>query len=314
MPEIRRKRKLKPKISRMTYAEMRDKLSETKHRLAKRIYGAKDKDIQKTRIGHYEKMIVNLEGKHRTGEIKNISSKEFEAFMGTYHDVQLLCDVYDEFKEREDDVKFDDALKQIVESTPQSKDEKNSKARDTLFELRLAGMFGDKNISFEHEDFVASVEGKNVVIEYKRVKSVEKRTIQRNYRQACKQLTTKLNGSKIDAGIVAFQIDKPINNGNKILLASGTEGLEAVAGRHVGDFLRTNRDVFIKNVDTRIIGVIALFVGPAIADREKMPFYIVQVGANNLAISFESIAGNGKHYIDPSFALFNDVVEMVAPR
>lgn len=314
MPVITRGHSLAPYVGKETYAQSRRRLEFVIKWLIRVIPKMTDQKLRSTRVYYYRNQIRKIERLHKANQTSQLSMKDFEDFIATIHDAHLLCDLHHEFRARKDQA-FIKALEEVISGTTHTKDEKNPKPRNTLFELRTAGLFGSKNVSFEVEDFVAQVSGKRLGVECKRIQSDKPIAIERNFTEACRQLTKKLNENIIDAGVVAFQIDKIFNVGDKALLSPNASAVGHLAGNYIEKFLTGNRSLFLRNVDIRIIGVLAILIGPAIADKEKMPFYVLMSGANNLAISKNTVANNLKHYpFDPRYQLFEDMVRMLTPR
>lgn len=311
--EIRKATSLTPFVSKETYAQLRRRLEQVIRWLTNSIPGMTDQKLRSTRIYYYKNQIEKIETLFKQRRLEHLPNRDFVNYIRASHDAHLFCDIHREFRGRKDK-EFIKLLELVVDGTPQASDEKNSKARDTLFELRLAGMFGSSNVSFEVEDFVVRVGDKRIGVECKRLKANSAQAIERNFKKATKQLTQKMNAGNIDYGIVGFQIDKMFNPGDKAILSQNIDELGRHASMYIDSFIGEYRPIFLKNVDIRIVGVLAVLIGPAITDREKMPFYVVQSGANNLSISEDSVAENLKHYIDPRHQVFKDVVKMLTPR
>jgi|GEM_PF-6586342 len=159
---------------------------------------------------------------------------------------------------------FEKKLKEIVKMPLRVIDENaktgTNQGRNTLFELRLAARFAQSGykpiLSHDHPDILINTEGKEYVIECKRVYS--ERSFTRLVCEAIDQLTNNsLQSDPNRLGVVAISISRAFHKGDKKLSSTQANLLSEFVDKEVEKFIKKHSDyinrVFPKNIPLLVL-------------------------------------------------------------
>ncbi|MFC1890095.1 hypothetical protein ACFL4G_10100 [Thermodesulfobacteriota bacterium] len=222
------------------------------------------------RTSHYEKIVEYWKDSYKTASADEVK-KIFPDFVSSMFEIHDFMDIYKAFKNVSLDqltpivAKLQKAVNgpiNTAEETPQS-----TTARNFLFEAAVAARAnrpgnGVNAILDAESDTGISIDGKKLWVECKRITTAH--NIERNARKASSQLEAILKkqvGSG-HRGIVALDVSKIVNPGDKIFVSGSDSELLNSVDRKMDQFIKEYSPIW-QRVYTRrhkkIIGTIVRF-------------------------------------------------------
>jgi hypothetical protein len=150
---------------------------------------------------------------------------------------------------------------------PQQETPSSNLARNTVFELYLAGWLSHKGVPTEichNPDISCTVADRHLFIQCKRPFS--RRAIERNIKRACKQLSADLDAARDtrNRGVVAISVARAINPGTAFLQVRTETDLIPALSVQVRPFTDYYVSRFIKG--PRIVGAVFHAITPALVE------------------------------------------------
>lgn len=222
------------------------------------------------RTSHYEKIVGYWKDAYKTASAEE-GKKIFPDFVSSMFEIYDFVSVYSALKEVPNNQlksiaeKLQKAVNGPVNAAEETSD--STTARNFLFEATVAAKayHPDKGVATildAKSDTGISIDGKKIWVECKRITTINK--IESNARKASSQLEDILKkqvGSG-HRGIVAFDISKILNSGDKIYVSENDSALMNSVDRMMDQFMKEFSHIWQKVYTRRnrkIIGTIVRF-------------------------------------------------------
>ena len=243
------------------------------------------------RTSHYEKIVGHWKDSYKTAtadEGKNI----FPDFVSSMFELHDFIDIYKAFQNVPKDqlTTIVDKLQKAVNGPINAADEspKSTTARNFFFEALVAARAhmpakGVQAMLDAESDTGISINGKKIWVECKRVTTSEK--IEGNVRKASRQLESILKkqiGSG-HRGIVALEVTKLFNSGDKIYVSNNDSELMDSIDRMMDDFIKEYSEIWQRvytRRNTKVIGTIVRFAFMSSSEARNLLVHTSQWGMN----------------------------------
>lgn len=255
------------------------------------------------RTSHYERIIGYWKYAYKTATVDE-GRQKFPDFVSSMFEVFDFVSIYRAFKDIPPTQltsligKLQKGVNGPINAADETQD--STTARNFLFEAVVAAKVhrpdkGIEAIFDARSDAGISLNGKKLWIECKRVTTVER--IKSNTRKASSQLETILAGGMGSGhrGIVALDVSKILNSGDKILVARSDKELLASVDRLMDKFIEEHSHIWQRVYEGRqkkIIGTIVRFSFMASSEGRNLLVHTSQWAVNprlGIATSDEQI-------------------------
>jgi len=243
------------------------------------------------RTSHYEKIVGYWKDSYKTASVEE-AKKIFPDFVSSMFEIHDFIDVYEAFQyvppNRLTSIvsKLNVAVNgpiNAVEETP-----KSTTARNFLFEAVVAAKAHNPNNGIQAildapSDTGINISGKKIWVECKRIFSPD--NIERNARDASRQLELVLKkqvGSG-HRGVVALDVSKLVNPGDKIFVTNNDFELLESANQMMGKFIKEYSSIWQRiymRRSKKVIGTIIRFAFMSTSDARNILVHTSQWGMN----------------------------------
>ena len=243
------------------------------------------------RVSHYEKIVRYWKDKYKTASVDE-GKEIFPDFVSSIFEIRDFIDIYDAFK----DVPVN-KLSSIIEKLQKGvngpinsaeEDTNSTIARNFIFEAVVAARShrpgnGTEVILNAESDTGIRMGNKKVWVECKRITTPEK--IYDNVRKASSQLERLLRkkAGSGHRGIVAIDISKILNSGDKIHVADTYEQINSSAATIMDRFIdqySTEWERVYKRRNKKIIGTIIRFAYMSVSEVNEIFVHTMQWAVN----------------------------------
>lgn len=219
------------------------------------------------RTSHYNRVIQRWKDHYRAATVEEVEA-EFAGFVSSMFEIQEFARIYRCLKDVDPALlapvisKLRRAVNgpiDAIEETPATTTARNFLFEATMMAIGQIPNMGMQSIFDAPSDAGIALWGKNIWIECKRVTSES--AIEENVRKASRQLERALSAKYGvgNRGIVALDVSKILNPGDKIYSAKNDRILEDSIRREVLNFVHAYRsvweDVYLRR-DSKIIGTL----------------------------------------------------------
>lgn len=247
--------------------------------------------IGKGRTTHYERIIRHWKDAYKIATDEE-AKKAFPDFVNSMFEIHDYIGIFESFGSfNKNDLKqLADKLQKSVNGPIRASDEsqKSTSARNYLFEAVVAARAHRPNQGIEalldtRSDTGISIHGGTVWIECKRVTTPEK--IERNVRNACNQLERVLR-RKVgtgNRGIVALDVSKILQVGDKILVQKNDEDLSKKIGQLTDSFIHEYSPLWHKvfaQKSRKIMGILLRTAYMASSEQRNLLVHVSDYGIN----------------------------------
>ncbi len=243
------------------------------------------------RTSHYEKIVGQWKDAYKTATVDE-AQKIFPDFVSSMFEVFDFVNIYKAFESvpSQQLTSVVQKLQKGVNGPVNTADETSDStaARNFLFEVAVAAKahHPDKGVAAildARSDTGIRLNGKNLWVECKRVTTVE--GIEGNARKASKQLETILAGAVGSGhrGMVALDVSKILNRGDKIFVARNDNELLESVDRIMDQFIREHSDIWqsvYKRRHKKIIGTVIRFSFMASSEARNLLVHTSQWAMN----------------------------------
>lgn len=250
-----------------------------------------------TRIGRYKKDIFALEEAYNKNTIDDlIKKRKYPDLINSLTEVDQLTFIYRGLGKIKDPSLIEKLRRFIKGPEHSSAEHPNSASRigrDIEFELYIASHFEASGLHVDFgtaADLKTAFDSTNFFVECKRPSSMN--SLKVNIDEAFDQLTKRCDSSDQKArGCVALSISKIINPSKKRLVADTSHILLKELALTVEKFIRENKHLWQKKVDTRTLGVLVHFQTAGLIESRKLPTSCDYFGVNNTTLADSLIGG-----------------------
>ena len=247
--------------------------------------------ISTGRTNHYSSIVKYWNNEFRTASDSD-AKKILPDFVSSIFEIRDFIEIYQAFKDtpKSELTSITEKLQKGVNGPIHSIEEtsKSTTARNFIFEALVAARShrpdnGVKAILDAVSDTGIYIEDKKIWIECKRLTSIQK--IEANTRKACKQLESilKKNSGSGDRGIVALDITKILNPGDKIYVKKNDHELirtiRGIMDKFIWEYSAQWQKVY-RNKNRKIIGTLIRFSFMASSEDRDLMVRAVQWAVN----------------------------------
>lgn len=255
------------------------------------------------RTAHYEKILRHWKNVYKTATA-NEGQQIFPDFVSSIFEVSDFVRIYKAFKDvpAQQLTSIIEKLQKGVNGPINAADETadSTAARNFLFEVAVAAMVHRPNEGIEaildaRSDTGISLNGKKIWVECKRVTTIGR--IESNARKASSQLEMVLEGEVGSGhrGIVALDVSKILNHGDRIFVTRNDNELLASVDRTMDQFIEEHSRIWQRVYEKKhkkVIGTIIRFSFMASSEARNLVVYTSQWAMNprhGIATSDEKI-------------------------